>query len=44
MMRSIAAKPDHIGVRVIHDVYETLCRAAELSGAAVNQFLDFSQH
>lgn len=38
-MESAAAKQDRIGARVPHDVYETLCRAAELSGATVNQFL-----
>jgi uncharacterized protein (DUF1778 family) len=38
-METIAAKQDRIGARVPHDVYETLCRAAELSGATVNQFL-----
>jgi uncharacterized protein (DUF1778 family) len=32
-------KQDRIGARVPHEVYETLCRAAELSGATVNQFL-----
>ena len=38
-METITAKQDRIGARVPHDVYETLCRAAELSGATVNQFL-----
>lgn len=33
------AKQDRIGARVPHAVYETLCRAAELTGATVNQFL-----
>lgn len=33
------AEQDRIGARVPHDVYQTLCRAAELSGATVNQFL-----
>ncbi len=33
------AKQDRIGARVPHEVYETLCRAAELTGATVNQFL-----
>ena len=28
-----------IDARVPHDVYETLCRAAELIGATLNQFL-----
>ena len=34
-----AAKQDRIGARVPHEVYRTLCRAAELTGATVNQFL-----
>lgn len=38
-METVVAKQDRIGARVPHDVYETLCRAAELSGATVNQFL-----
>ena len=38
-MGAIIAKQDRIGARVPHDVYETLCRAAELTGASVNQFL-----
>ena len=38
-MESVAAKQDRIGARVPRDVYETLCRAAELTGATVNQFL-----
>lgn len=38
-MESAIAKQDRIGARVPHEVYETLCRAAELSGATVNQFL-----
>ena len=33
------AKQNRIGARVPHEVYETLCRAAELTGATVNQFL-----
>ena len=33
------AKHDRIGARVPRGVYETLRRAAELSGATVNQFL-----
>ena len=39
MMETATAKQDRIGARVPHEVYETLCRAAELSGATVNQFL-----
>jgi uncharacterized protein (DUF1778 family) len=38
-MESNTTKQDRIGARVPHDVYETLCRAAELSGATINQFL-----
>jgi len=38
-MGTATAKQDRIGARVPHEVYETLCRAAELSGATVNQFL-----
>jgi uncharacterized protein (DUF1778 family) len=38
-MDTVVAKQDRIGARVPHDVYETLCRAAELTGATVNQFL-----
>lgn len=38
-MGTAIAKQDRIGARVSHEVYETLCRAAELSGATVNQFL-----
>ena len=38
-METNTAKQDRIGARVTHDVYETLCRAAELSGATINQFL-----
>lgn len=38
-MGNPVAKQDRIGARVPHEVYETLCRAAELSGATVNQFL-----
>jgi len=33
------ALQSRIGARVSHEIYETLCRAAELSGATVNQFL-----
>jgi uncharacterized protein (DUF1778 family) len=39
MMGTATAKQDRIGARVPHDVYETLRRAAELTGATVNQFL-----
>ena len=39
MMETVTTKQDRIGARVPHEVYETLCRAAELSGATVNQFL-----
>lgn len=38
-MRTATAKQDRIGARVSHEVYETLCRAAELTGATINQFL-----
>lgn len=38
-MNSVTAKKDCIGVRVPHEVYKTLCRAAELTGMTVNQFL-----
>ncbi len=38
-MGTVATKQDRIGARVPRDVYETLCRAAELTGATVNQFL-----
>src|SRR3972149_5447315 len=38
-MASEIANQDRIGARAPHGVYETLCRAAELSGATVNQFL-----
>jgi len=38
-MRTATTKQDRIGARVPHEVYETLCRAAELTGATVNQFL-----
>ena len=38
-MATVTAKQDRIGARVPHEVYETLCRAAELTGATVNQFL-----
>jgi len=39
MMASARPKQDRIGARVPHEVYQTLCRAAELTGATVNQFL-----
>ena len=39
MMNVVVAKQDRIGARVPHEVYATLCRAAELTGATVNQFL-----
>ena len=38
-MGTTISKQDRIGARVPHEVYETLCRAAELTGATVNQFL-----
>jgi len=38
-MGTTIAKQDRIGARVPHEVYETLCRAAALTGATVNQFL-----
>lgn len=38
-MGTANAKQDRISVCVPHEVYETLCRAAELSGVTVNQFL-----
>jgi len=38
-METNIIKQDRIGARVPHDVYETLCRAAELTGSTVNQFL-----
>jgi len=38
-MGAVSTKQERIGARVPHEVYETLCRAAELSGATVNQFL-----
>jgi uncharacterized protein (DUF1778 family) len=38
-MTTASAKQDRIGARVPREVYETLCRAAELTGATVNQFL-----
>jgi uncharacterized protein (DUF1778 family) len=39
MMETCMTKQDRIGARVPHEVYITLCRAAELTGATVNQFL-----
>jgi len=38
-MATTATLQNRIGARVSHEVYETLCRAAKLSGATVNQFL-----
>jgi uncharacterized protein (DUF1778 family) len=38
-MGTAVARQDRIGARVPREVYETLCRAAELTGATVNQFL-----
>ena len=38
-MGMLAAKQDRIGAGVPLEVYETLCRAAELTGATANQFL-----
>lgn len=38
-MGTAAAKQERIGARVPPEVYETLNRAAELTGATVNQFL-----
>lgn len=38
-METVVAKQDRIGARVPREVYETLCRAADLTGATVNQFL-----
>lgn len=35
----VAVKQERIGARVPQDVYETLNRAAGLTGATVNQFL-----
>lgn len=39
MTEAATAKQDRIGARVPHEVYQTLRRAAELTGATVNQFL-----
>lgn len=38
-MRTAVEKQERIGARVPREVYETLNRAAELTGATVNQFL-----
>ena len=38
-MRTGPAKVDRIGARVPHELYETLRRAAELTGSTLNQFL-----
>lgn len=38
-MTTATGKQERIGARVPREVYETLCRAAELAGATVNQFL-----
>jgi uncharacterized protein (DUF1778 family) len=38
-MGTATTTQDRIGARVPHAVYETLCRAADLTGATVNQFL-----
>lgn len=38
-METVTTKQNRIGARIPHDVYETLCKAAELSGATINQFL-----
>ena len=38
-METNIIKQDRIGARVPHDAYEKLCRAAELTGSTVNQFL-----
>ncbi|GFO71639.1 antitoxin [Bathymodiolus japonicus methanotrophic gill symbiont] len=38
-METSIIKQNRIGARVPHEVYKTLCRAAELTGATVNQFL-----
>lgn len=38
-MENDKAQKKDIDVRVPQEVYETLCRAAELTGATVNQFL-----
>ena len=38
-MTTLTANQDRIAARVPREVYQTLRRAAELSGATVNQFL-----
>ncbi len=38
-MGTATTKSDRIGARVPHEVYEMLRRAAELTGATINQFL-----
>lgn len=38
-MTALASPQDRIAARVPREVYDTLRRAAELSGATVNQFL-----
>lgn len=38
-METVTSKQNRIGARIPHDVYTTLCKAAELSGASINQFL-----
>lgn len=38
-MTTATFKQERIGARVPQDVYQTLTRAAELSGATINQFL-----
>lgn len=38
-MTAATAKQERIGARMPRDVYEPLTRAAELTGATVNQFL-----
>jgi len=38
-METATAKQDRIGARIPHEVYETLCRDAEFSGATVNQVM-----
>jgi uncharacterized protein (DUF1778 family) len=39
MDTAAVVRQDRIGARVPREVYQTLCRAAELTGATVNQFL-----
>lgn len=38
-MRAPVPKLDRIGARLPHEAYETLRRAAELTGSTLNQFL-----